>query len=176
MQIHTYPDPVLRKKSKAVLEITPQIKEIFQEMSKTMYLAMGIGLAAPQVGINKQMIILDIGQGLVCLLNPRIVYKSGHSVLEEGCLSFPGISVKVRRWAKVKVEALDSEGRPVTMQGAGLLAHVLQHEIDHLRGRLIIDYANLSERWQLRRKLNDLALKSKQSQNNIKCSIEAKCI
>lgn len=176
MQIHTYPDPVLRKKAKAVLEITPQIKEILQEMSKTMYLAMGIGLAAPQVGINKQMIILDIGQGLVCLLNPRIIQKSGVSVLEEGCLSFPGISVKVKRWAKVKVQALDSEGKAVTLEGEGLLAHVLQHEIDHLHGRLIIDYASLSQRWQLRRKLKNLALKNKQAENNIKCSVEAKCI
>ncbi len=175
MKIRIYPDPALRKKSAPVAEITPQIRSILKEMADTMYLASGIGLAGPQVGISKQIIVLDVGKGLLCLINPVVLKRWGKSFLEEGCLSLPGVTVKVGRSAKVKVRALNEEGKTVELEGEGLLAHALQHEIDHLHGRLIIDYVNFAKRWQIKRKLGALAAKQREPEE-ARCSVEAKCI
>ncbi|MCM8779905.1 MAG: peptide deformylase [Candidatus Omnitrophica bacterium] len=174
MKIRTYPDPVLRQKAKPVSQVTAEIREILKEMSKAMYLGMGIGLAAPQVGISKQLIVIDAGEGLKCFVNPKIIQKKGSSVLEEGCLSFPGISVRVKRAAEVKVEAMDENGAPLNMTGRGLMAHVLQHEIDHLRGRLIIDYASWSQKIKLRAKLK--VFEKEHLGQKVKCGVKAKCI
>ncbi|MCM8770575.1 MAG: peptide deformylase [Candidatus Omnitrophica bacterium] len=173
MKVNIYPAPCLRQKCKPVEKITAHIQQTLKEMAKTMYAAGGIGLAAPQVGIDRQLVVLDIGEGLKCLVNPKVISRQGTSVLEEGCLSLPGITVKVRRARKVKVQALNEKGEPVSLDGQDLLAHVLQHEIDHLHGRLIIDYAGLRDKWRLRRKLKEL---KRQPAEEIKCSVEAKCI
>ncbi len=113
----------------------------------------GIGLAAPQVGIDRQFVITDIGEGLLILVNPRIVSKSGSAVMEEGCLSLPGIYVKVRRAKKITVTGFNEFFEKVSISASDLLARALQHEIDHLRGRLVLDYANVFEKFRLKRKL-----------------------
>ncbi len=113
----------------------------------------GIGLAAPQVGIDRQFVMVDIGQGLLVLLNPRIVTKSGSAVMEEGCLSLPGIYVNVKRARNIVVSGLNESFEKVSISASDLLARALQHEIDHLRGRLILDYANVFEKFRLERKL-----------------------
>ena len=109
-------------------------------MAMTMYSVNGIGLAAPQVGLDIKIIVIDIGQGLLKLVNPKIIKSEGISVLEEGCLSIPDTYVKVKRKQKIAVSALDNYGKPQLIRAEGLLAHALGQEIDHLNGKLIIDY------------------------------------
>ncbi len=138
--IRKYPDPILREKCKEIEKVGPRERKILAQMAETMYKAEGVGLAAPQVGINSQFIVVDVGEGLVKLVNPQILLKEGKSILEEGCLSLPGITVKMERAKKVKVKGWDEEGNRVEIEGKDLLAHALQHEIDHLQGVLIIDY------------------------------------
>ena len=113
---------------------------ILDEMAKTMYLEGGVGLAACQVGINKQLAVVDIGDGLMKLINPAIVKKEGCAIQEEGCLSVPEASIKIKRAKKVTVECLNEKGEALKIVAQGLLARVLQHEIDHLLGKLIVDY------------------------------------
>lgn len=120
-----------------------------------MYEASGIGLAAPQVGIDEQMIVVDIGKGLYKLINPLIVKRQGRQAIDEGCLSCPGVSIKVPRAKYIIVEALDDDSKKVTIDAEGLLACVLQHEIDHLSGKLIVDYAPLWKRVSMRKKLKE---------------------
>ncbi|MBU4305817.1 MAG: peptide deformylase [Candidatus Omnitrophica bacterium] len=134
-------NPVLRKKAAALKRITNKELMLMDEMLKIMYRDKGIGLAAPQVGISKQIIVIDIGEGPLKLFNPRIIRKKGEMVsLPERCLSLPGLSVKVKRPKKVLVEACTVSGEKILIEAEDLLARVLQHEIDHLHGRLIIDY------------------------------------
>jgi peptide deformylase len=128
-------------------------REIIEEMADMMRLAGGIGLAAPQVGIDRQLIIVDIGQGLVALFNPRILKRSGSAVMEEGCLSLPGVHVKVKRARSVTVTGLNEHNEIVKLSATDLMARALQHEMDHLRGRVILDYAHLIDRIRFRRKL-----------------------
>lgn len=175
MKIRIYPDPILREKCSAVKEVTPEIRSTLKEMGQTMYLAQGIGLAGPQVGTSKQIIVFDVGEGLKSIVNPQIVKKSGSSVLEQGCLSFPGITVKVRRAAHVLVAGLDENGKNISLSAQGLLAQVVQHEIDHLHGRVIIDYAGFRDRLRLKRQLKELAATHMQDQN-ITCSENVKCL
>jgi peptide deformylase len=153
LKIRIIGDPVLRKKAKKVERVTERHREILSKMSRLMYEASGIGLAAPQVGIDEQMIVVDIGKGLYKLINPRITKKEGRQAIEEGCLSLPGFSVKVKRAKKVMLEALDEDGKTVIFDAQDLLAVVCQHEIDHLSGKLIIDYAPLWKRLAFRKKI-----------------------
>lgn len=134
-------DEILRKRAKDVGVINEKILNLLKDMAETMYKAEGIGLAATQIGVLKRIVVLDIGEGLVELINPRIVDESGEQTYIEGCLSVPGIYGEVRRPAKVKVEALDAEGKKVEIMGEGLLAIVICHEIDHLDGVLFKDKA-----------------------------------
>ena len=149
--IRKYPDSILREKCRKVEKVGFLERKILAQMAETMYKAEGLGLAAPQVGINSQLIVVDVGEGLVKLVNPQVLSKEGKSVLEEGCLSLPGVTVKVKRAKKVRVEGWDEKGKRIEVEGKGLLAHTLQHEIDHLQGVLIIDYATP----RLRGKLED---------------------
>lgn len=146
-----YPDSILREKCRKVEKVGYRERKILAQMAETMYKAEGLGLAAPQVGINSQLIVVDVGEELVKLVNPQVLLKEGESVLEEGCLSLPGVTVKVKRAKKVRVEGWDEKGKRIELEGKGLLARTLQHEIDHLQGVLIIDYATP----RLRRKLED---------------------
>ena len=162
LRISIYGEPVLRKKSRQVKGITERHREILSRMAQLMYSSKGIGLAAPQVGINESMIVVDIGSGLYKLVNPCIVKREGKQVMEEGCLSFPGVAVKITRAKRITLKAQDEFGKPVSIEAQDLLATVLQHEIDHLQGRLIIDYASVWERLRLQGKLRMLAKKAKE--------------
>ncbi|NLP15230.1 MAG: peptide deformylase [Clostridium sp.] len=132
-------DEVLRKKSREVDVIDDRIKTLLSDMAETMYAASGVGLAAPQVGILKRVVVIDVGEGLLELINPVIVKQDGEQVDVEGCLSVPGVAGEVKRPAKVLVEALDPKGEKITVEGQGLLAVALCHEIDHLDGVLFTD-------------------------------------
>lgn len=156
LKIRLFGDPALRKKAGPVKEITQRHRDILSRMAQLMYESSGIGLASLQVGINEAMIVVDIGSGLYKLINPKIVYKQGSQVMEEGCLSIPGICVKVKRAKKVKISAYDESAKPVTIEAQDLLACVFQHEIEHLKGRLIIDYASFFEKFKIAGKLEEL--------------------
>lgn len=121
-----------------------------------MYDASGVGLAAPQIGISKALVVIDDGNGLYKLANPRIVQGSGWYTQEEGCLSVPGVGIKVRRWKSIVVEALDEDGKKIVIKAEGLLARVFQHEIDHLNGKLIVDHASLIEKLKYRKAIEEL--------------------
>lgn len=132
-------DPVLRQPTEPVTTITKKISRLIQNMIETMYAADGVGLAAPQVGVSKKIVVIDVGDGPIVLINPKIVSGSGEDIDVEGCLSIPGKQAYVKRMAEVVVEALDGEGKPIKIEGRGYLARALQHEIDHLNGILFID-------------------------------------
>jgi len=135
-------DPILRQRAKPVEKITKKTRRLIKDMVDTLYATPnGIGLAAPQVGVSERIIVIDIGDGLIVVINPRIVEASGSEVDIEGCLSIPGISGYVERAARVVVEGLDERGKPLRMEAESLLARVFQHEIDHLDGILFTDKA-----------------------------------
>jgi len=134
-------DEVLRKKSKEVDKIDSKIITLLKDMAETMYKAGGVGLAAPQVGILKRVVVIDTGDGLIELINPVITSAKGEQVEVEGCLSVPGLYAEVKRPAEVEVEALNAKGEKITIKGTELLAVALCHEIDHLDGILFKDKA-----------------------------------
>ena len=139
--IRTKGDPVLREVALEVQEITPQLKKLLDDMVETMYDAEGVGLAAPQIGISKRMIVIDVqdDNGLLKLINPVIIKSEGKESAVEGCLSFPGVAGEVERDLKVTIRALNEKGNPVELCASGLLARAFQHEIDHLDGILFVD-------------------------------------
>lgn len=156
-------DPVLRESAQEVEEVDDEIRALVEDMFETMYLAEGIGLAAPQVGISKRVIIVDLGEadedqvGAVALVNPRVVEASRKTdKAPEGCLSIPGIEDVVERPEKVTVEGLDPHGKLVTMEVSGLLGRALQHEIDHTNGILFIDRVSPLKRRMLMKKWHKL--------------------
>jgi peptide deformylase len=161
LRIRLFGDPVLRRKSRSVKQVSETHRQILSQMAQLMYADSGIGLACPQVGINEQMIVADIGGGLYKLINPRVVRRSGAQAREEGCLSIPGICIKVKRAKKVLIEAQDEFAKPVRIEAEGLLACVFQHEIDHLKGRLIVDYASFWKKLQIRKELEVIKERSK---------------
>ena len=135
-----YPALILRKKTKKVLTLTEEHREILKDMVTTMRKNNGIGLAAPQVGLDIQLAVVDAGEGLLKIMNPSIVKKEGLDIMDEGCLSVPSVPVKVKRPKTITVEYTDEWGGINNKTFHGLAAKVLQHEIDHLNGRLILDY------------------------------------
>jgi peptide deformylase len=139
LEVLRYPNSILRKKCDAIETIDEEVVQLARDMLETMYEDKGIGLAAPQVGITRQLIVLDVGDGPLALINPRIVEAEGSDIMEEGCLCLPGINVDVERSARVRVTGLDPKGEAVDIDADDLLARALQHEIDHLSGTLIID-------------------------------------
>jgi peptide deformylase len=140
LEIRKYPDKILRKRCREVEAVTDETRRLLDDMAQAMYLANGVGLAAPQVGVDARLIVVDIGKGLFKVINPKIIKKRGTSVIEEGCLSIPNTYVKVKRPANITVSGLDISGRPQTIKAEGLMAHAFGQEIDHLNGKLIIDY------------------------------------
>lgn len=134
-------DEILRKKSREVDAITEKICMLLDDMADTMYNANGAGLAAPQVGILKRLVVIDVGEGLIKLVNPVVKSRSGQQRVIEGCLSVPGIWGEVDRPQHVSVEALNPDGEKITLEGEGILAQALCHEIDHLDGILFKDKA-----------------------------------
>ena len=151
LNIKKYPDKVLRKRCKEVQLIDGEIKRLLDDMAMTMYAVNGVGLAATQVGLDMRIIVIDIGDGLMKLINPKITKKEGTSVMEEGCLSVPNVYVKVKRSAKIVVSALNIDGKQELIKAEGLLAHAFGQEIDHLNGKLIIDYLPFYKRLFLRK-------------------------
>lgn len=135
-------DPLLREKSKHVNEITPRIHKLLDNMAETMYDSEGIGLAAIQISVLKRIVVMDVGEGVIELINPEIVDKTGEQFGPEGCLSVPGIYGNVNRAEYVKVKALNRAGEEFILEGTDLLARAIQHEIDHLDGILFIDIAD----------------------------------
>lgn len=129
-------DSVLTKKSRTVDKMTPRIGELITDMLDTMYDAMGVGLAAPQVGILKRIVVIDVGEGPIVLINPEIFETSGEQTGDEGCLSVPGMAGQVTRPNYVKVKALDVNMNEQIYEGEGLLARAFCHEIDHLDGKM----------------------------------------
>lgn len=140
-KVLTIPDDndFLRKKSRDVTMIDDRILTLLDDMKETLYAENGVGLAAPQVGILRRVVVIDIGEGLIELINPVIVYKKGEQINAEGCLSIPGRSGTVSRPEKVRVRAIDRNNKEFTIEGEGLLAIALCHEIDHLNGTLYVD-------------------------------------
>lgn len=138
-QIVQIGDPILREKAIEVRRFNQNLWQLLDEMKETLYDADGVGLAAPQVGISKQVVIVDIGEGLIELINPKIIAAEGEEEDIEGCLSVPGRNGIVKRARKVTVAAQDRNGNCFTIDGEGLLARAFQHEIDHLRGVLYVD-------------------------------------
>ena len=134
--IRTEGDPVLSKISRPVSEMTPKIRTLVEDMLDTMYEAMGVGLAAPQVGVLKRIVTIDVGDGPIVLINPEILETSGEQTGEEGCLSVPGMSGRVTRPNYVKVKAMDEDMNEVIYEGTELLARAFCHEIDHLDGKM----------------------------------------
>ena len=129
-------DPVLTKISRPVDKMTPRIQDLITDMLDTMYEAMGVGLAAPQVGILKRIVVIDVGDGPIILINPEIIEKTGEQTGDEGCLSVPGMSGQVTRPDHVKVKALNEDMEEVVYEGEGLLARAFCHELDHLDGHM----------------------------------------
>jgi len=159
LKIRVYPDPILKKKTSFVAGITDDEKKLFEDMAKTMYVAGGVGLAANQVGVSKQIMVLDVGRGLLKLANPKILKASCKKSGEEGCLSFPEISVKIERPEKVVIEAMNHEGAKVKIEADGLFARALQHEMDHLAGVVIIDKIGIRQKFLIAGKLRKLKKK-----------------
>jgi len=154
LEIKEYGEPILRGKALPVKEIDPEILNLIKDMAETMYTDSGVGLAAPQVGVSKRIIVIDgEEEGLMVLINPILVKSEGELVEEEGCLSIPGIYSQVKRASKVTVRALNENGDPIEMTKEGLAARALQHEIDHLDGILFIDRIGRTERQILLNKL-----------------------
>ena len=132
-------DEVLTKVSRPVDKMTPRIHDLITDMLDTMYEAMGVGLAAPQVGILKRIVVIDIGEGPIVLINPEILETSGEQTGDEGCLSVPGMAGQVTRPNYVKVKALDEDMNEVEYEGEGLLARAFCHELDHLAGHMYVE-------------------------------------
>jgi peptide deformylase len=154
LEIKEYGDPILREKALSVEEITPDISNLIKDMAESMYASSGVGLAAPQVGVSKRIIIIDEDEEkLMVLVNPEIINSEGEAVDEEGCLSLPGLYSDVKRSSKVTVKALNENGDPIEITKEGLTARALQHEIDHLNGILFIDKIGRMERQILLNKL-----------------------
>lgn len=136
---HYERDEVLRKKARPVERMDDRILTLLDDMAETMYNAEGVGLAAPQVGILRRVVVIDVGEGIIELINPEIIEQEGEQVAIEGCLSIPGLSGMVKRPARVVVSALNRHGERIEIEGTDLLARALCHEIDHLDGILYVD-------------------------------------
>jgi peptide deformylase len=153
-----YPDPRLREPGKKVEMLTPELKQLIEDMAETMYAAPGVGLAATQVGENWQIFVVDCAaegeaSDLRAFVNPEILSKEGTILFEEGCLSFPGAREEIERAEKVRVRAQDAQGRPFELEAEGLLAIAIQHEYDHLQGILMIDRLGPLKKRVLHRKM-----------------------
>ena len=150
LEIKKFKDPVLRKRSKKIRKVNDKIKKLIVDMAQTMEQGQGIGLAAPQVGVLKRIIVVKAdlkGQRILALINPKIVKKGREKEKEEeGCLSFPGIFLEIKRAKEIKVKAMNIKGEKVKLKAKGILARVIQHEIDHLNGVLFYNRLSLIKR------------------------------
>ena len=156
LNILHFPDPRLRNVAQAVEQVDDDVRQLVDDMFETMYAAPGIGLAATQVNIARRIVVIDISEEKdqpLCLINPELIELDGVEEMEEGCLSVPGVFERVQRAEQVRVAALDRSGTPFELQADGLLAVCIQHEIDHLDGKLFVDYLSQLKRARIRKKL-----------------------
>jgi peptide deformylase len=156
LTILNYPDPRLHTVAKPVVEVNAAIKQLIEDMAETMYAAPGVGLAATQVDHHVQLIVIDTTKeqnNLQVFINPKIIAKNGLTEYEEGCLSVPGVYELVTRAETVKVEALDKNGKKFILEADGLLAICIQHEMDHLLGKVFVEYLSPLKRNRIRKKL-----------------------
>ncbi|WP_455375537.1 peptide deformylase [Kaarinaea lacus] len=163
LNILHYPDPRLRQKALPVDKVDSETKQFVSDMFETMYDAPGIGLAATQANVQKRIIVIDVSEDKsqpLCFINPEIVESDGEEIMEEGCLSVPGIYEKVKRAEHIKVRALDRDGVEFEMEADGILSTCIQHEMDHLEGKLFVDYLSELKRQRIRKKLEKLRLKT----------------
>lgn len=156
LNILHFPDPLLRQKAAPVARVDDETRRIIDDMFETMYQAPGIGLAAVQVNILQRIVVIDVSEEKdqpLCLINPELLAAEGTEKTEEGCLSVPGIYEPVERAERIRVRALDREGQPFELEADGLLAVCIQHEIDHLDGKLFVDHLSALKRNRIRKKL-----------------------
>ena len=162
LPILEYPDPRLRKHAAPVLAVTPEIQKLVRDMAETMYAAPGVGLAATQVDVHKRVIVIDISEArddLHVFINPELVVAEARAEHEEGCLSVPGVYDRVTRAARITVRALNERGEPFELTTEGMLAVCIQHEMDHLVGKVFVDYlsplkqARLSTKFRKKQRL-----------------------
>ena len=159
LDILRFPDARLRTKAVPVTEVTDGIREFLDDMLETMYAAPGIGLAATQVNVHQQIVVLDISEDKnqpYCLINPVIIKAKGEEICEEGCLSVPEYYAEVQRAEAITVKALDRDGKEFELEADGLLAVCIQHELDHLKGKLFVDYLSPLKQQRLRKKFEKL--------------------
>ncbi len=151
-----YPDPRLRRQALPVDTVDDEIRTLIDDMAETMYQAPGMGLAAPQIDVSKRILVIDISEArndLRVLVNPELLTQEGEQTMEEGCLSVPGVYEEVTRAEKVTVRALGRDGKPFELEADGLLATCVHHEIDHLNGKLFVDYLSQLKQQRVRKKL-----------------------
>ena len=151
-----FPDPRLHTKAAPVAEVDDRIRTLIRDMAETMYEAPGIGLAATQVDVHERVVVIDVSEDhsdLLALINPEILERSGEQIGEEGCLSVPGIYDKVKRAERVRVRALDQNGERFELEAEGLLAVCIQHELDHLDGKVFVEYLSLLKQGRIKNKL-----------------------
>ncbi|MBX3649129.1 MAG: peptide deformylase [Rhodocyclaceae bacterium] len=156
LPILRFPDPRLHRKATPVDLVDDSVRRLIADMAETMYEAPGIGLAATQVDVHKRIIVIDVSEDkskLLAFINPEILERSGEQVCEEGCLSVPGIYEKVSRSERVRVRALDPQGKSFTLEAEGLLAVCVQHEIDHLEGKVFVEHLSQLKQGRIRAKL-----------------------
>jgi peptide deformylase len=156
LEILHFPDPRLRQRAVEVDAVDDELRRLIDDMFETMYQAPGIGLAATQINVHKRVVVIDISKEQDdprVLVNPQIIGRGGVEEMEEGCLSVPGVYEKVQRAEQIRVRALDREGQAFELDADGLLAVCIQHEIDHLDGKLFVDYLSQLKRQRIRKKL-----------------------
>lgn len=156
LPILRYPDPRLHKRAAPVAKVDDAIRKLIDDMAETMYEAPGIGLAATQVDEHRRVVVIDVTEdksGLMAFINPEILERSGEQVCEEGCLSVPGIYEKVTRAERVRVRALGRDGEPFELEAEGLLAVCIQHELDHLDGKVFVEYLSPLKLGRIKSKL-----------------------
>ncbi len=169
-----FPDERLRRKASVVKTVDESIRTLLDDMLETMYQAKGVGLAATQVDVHKRVIVMDISEeknAPLCLINPEIVAQQGVEESEEGCLSVPGFFEKVKRAEQVMVRALDRDGKVFELQADTLLAVCIQHEMDHLDGKLFVDYLSPLKRQRIKKKLDKLHRQTRGSSKTSKLAI-----
>jgi len=156
LDILIYPDQRLHAKAKPVSQVDSRVQKLIDDMSETMYAAPGIGLAAPQVNVLERIIVVDISESkdsLLAMVNPELIGSDGQAEHEEGCLSVPGIYAPVNRCEKIRVRALDRDGVSFELEAEGLLGVCIQHEIDHLDGKVFVDYLSRLKQDRIRKKM-----------------------
>ena len=171
LKILEYPDPRLRTRAVQIESVDDPIRRLVADMFETMYAAPGVGLAATQVDVHKRVIVMDVSEAKdepKCLINPEILEKNGVLTSDEGCLSVPGVTDEVERAEQIRVSALAQDGEPMEFEASGLLAVCIQHEMDHLEGKLFVDYLSELKRRRIKKKLSKSRKRDAEDQRSSK--------